>query len=78
MLRWIIISLFLGSISGCAAIQGAQGDAVIAKQTTAAQAAASKDTDDTDSQSTASSGSSTPPSERASTNAAKLIAPLTH
>jgi len=78
MLRWILIILFLGNISGCAAIQGAHGDVAMAQKTAAAQAA-SQNAEATNSQTNASSpGPSTTPSQHAGTNAAKMIAPLTH
>lgn len=79
MLRWIFIGLFLGSLSGCAAIQGAQGDAAMAKKTAAAQATtqnANQNTNNVDSNVPALAPSSTA-AQHANTNAAKMIAPLT-
>jgi hypothetical protein len=78
MLRWIIVILFLESLSGCAAIQGAQGDAAMAKKTAAAQTTTQNAQDINSDTDVPPLGPSTTPAQRAGTNAAKMIAPLTH
>jgi hypothetical protein len=80
MTRLMMLNLiFLVSIlSGCAAIQGAQGDAA-AKQATPQTSAAQNSAGTTINTGTVTSPvQARTPAQGAQTNAAKMIAPLTH
>jgi hypothetical protein len=66
-------------LSGCAAIQGARGDAAVAKETAAAQAVAAQQSTkaiDVDEQTITPPTQPATPSQNATTNASKVIAPL--
>jgi hypothetical protein len=73
----VILGVVPFFLSSCAAIQGARGDAAVAKQTAEAQATVSQQTGKV-----LNTGTITPPTQpstpgqNAATNAAKVIAPL--
>lgn len=65
-------------LCGCAAVSGAHGDAAVAKQTAAAQAAAGQQPAGVDLNAETITPPTLPPTpaENATTNASKIIAPL--
>jgi hypothetical protein len=70
--------ILMGLLSGCAAIQGAHGDAIVAKQTAAAQAASAQSSPGTevDAETIAPPIQPRTAGQNASSEAAKIIAPL--